>query len=803
VHTGRTPFWTLQNQVRGLGRPDHHPTTRKPPLMKRILLTCLVCSLVMTHAAAQKTEFSKDSAYANLNVLVNIIGPRPMGSPAEGRALQFAVSRFRQYGCQEAYVMPMTDAAGVNTKSGIAVGVLRGKTGRIIIIGGHIDSQGPEVPGANDDGSGAASVIELARVICKKEHESTVVFCCWGGEEEGLRGSEYFAAHYRDTNDVALMLQIDMADGSGNLDADPDGAYQVSAPRWLVDAAFDIFYNDLHSEGLVYPTQSATVNSSSGGGTGSDHMPFLAKGIPAIDFTSDVSYPIHTPLDNWANFNPAGLPRTGDLVLRLFERFDGGTPSRSTEKYWLFIVGNTPVFFSHPLLRGVAALAFLLGLAVLFIVRKRHPAPAPGLRVRWSGLKLLLFALIIQAFMWLSENVIGIVRGYRFPWVNNYGGFVVLAVFCGLIGLWLSLRMVRRLPLSGDPFPYYLRAFILLCVLIVLLSLPNAELAVYPALSLIFLSLALLLPHPVLKGALLILTPYPVVRLVFSEYTGLFQRLLAHEHMPTFFSSVLYNAGFVLFFTLASLPYVYAFGAVYRDSARDLFWLKKFRGTAGLAVACCGAVATAVILIFRPVYDPLWETSVSVTQIYRLGADSGAVNLSSGEYLRGVRCVYDGRDSTLDARVTSVRLPTERPAVVSWLTVDTSVTRLPGGGDTASVFERRLVLHSALRPLIVTVSYRSEMPFTAASPWISGVRRGAVGDAAKNKTFTWYAFPDTPLVVPVTFTLRDSQKVRENVEVTYDSIAYPLALGRDMTYFVKRTIVDAGAIFGAPQERKQ
>ena len=49
-----------------------------------------------------------------------------------------------------------------------------------------------------------------------------------------------------------------------------------------------------------------------------------AKGIPAIDFTSDVSYPIHTPLDNWANFNPDGLPRTGDLVLRLFERFDGG-----------------------------------------------------------------------------------------------------------------------------------------------------------------------------------------------------------------------------------------------------------------------------------------------------------------------------------------------------------------------------------------------------------------------------------------------------------------------------------------------
>ena len=784
-------------------RPDRPSTTLKPPVMKRILLICFVCSLAVIQAPAQKTGFSKDSAYANLNVLVNAIGPRPMGSPAEARALRFAAARFREYGCQEAYVMPMTDAAGVNTSSGIAVGVLRGKTGRKIIIGGHIDSAGPDIPGANDDGSGVASVIELARVIGKKEHESTVVFCCWGGEEEGLRGSEYFVAHYPDIGDVALMLQIDMADGSGNLDADPDGAYQVSAPRWLVDAAFDIFYNDLHAEGLVYPTQAATVNSSSAGGTGSDHMPFLAKGIPAIDFTSDVSYPIHTPLDNWANFNPDGLPRTGDLVLRLFERFDGGVPSRATEKYWLLVVGHTPVFFSHPLLRGIAALAFLLGLAVLFLVRKRPPAPAPVPRVQWSGLKLLLFALIIQAFIWLSENVIGLVRGYRFPWVNNYGGFVVLALFCGLIGLWLSLRMVRRLPLSGDPFPYYLRAFILLSVLLVLLSIPNAELAVYPALSLIFLSLALLLPHPLLKGVFLLLTPYPAVRLVFSEYTGLYQRMLSHSAMPSFASSVLYETGFVLFFTLISLPYVYAFAAVYRDSGRDLFWVKRFRGAAGLSIAGCGAAATAVLLLLRPVYDPLWETSVSVTQTYRLGTDSGAVSLASGEYLEGIRCVYDGRDSMLEGRVTGMPLRTLRPATVGWLALDTSMTRGPEEGDSTCVIARRLVLHSALLPLSVSISYRSEQPFTASSPWVAGVRRGLIADAGRRKTFSWYAFPDTPLVVPVTFTLRDSQRVRETVEVTYDSLAYPLALGREMTYFVKRTIVNAGATFGAREERRQ
>ncbi len=768
--------------------------------MKRSGLTFLLCALAVAQAAAQKTSFSQDSAYANLNVLVNVIGPRPMGSPAERKALAFAVDRFRACGCQEAYVMPMTDAAGVNTSSGIAVGVLRGRTGRIILIGGHVDSEGPEVPGANDDGSGAASVMELARVIGKKEHESTVVFCCWGGEEEGLRGSEYFVAHYPLLDSVALMLQIDMADGSGTLDADPDGAYQVSAPRWLVDAAFDIFYGDLHDEGLVYPTQAATVNSSSAGGTGSDHMPFLAKGIPAIDFTSDVSYPIHTPLDSWANFNPSGLQRTGDLVLSLFNKFDGGVPSRTTEKYLLVVAGHTPFYFSHGLLRAFAAGAFLLGLVVLVLLWKRRP-PAAGPPVRWSALKLLLFTLIIESFLWLSENVVGILRDLRFPWVNNYEGFIVLSVFAGLIGLWITLRLAGRLRLGTEPLPYYVRAFVLLSILTGLLSLPNAELAAYPALSILFLALAMLVPQAVLKGIFLLLTPYPIVRLVFSEYTGLFQRMLARLHMPSFGASLMYNVGFVIFFSVIALPFVYAFAAVYRSSGRDLFFLKKFSGTAGLAAACGGAVVTAVILLTRPVYGPFWEKSVDVTQTYTVGADSGVVSLKSGEYLSGIRCTIDGRDTTLESHATDMRLATPRPARVAWLSVDTATTPAPSQGDTLRVFERRLVIHSAVRPLSVSVGYRSERPFGAASHWVRGVRRGAASDTLRSKTFTWYAFPDTPLVVPVTFTLRDSQVVHETVEVAYDTLAYPLAFGRDLTYFIKRTVVDAGGTFGVPEGR--
>jgi hypothetical protein len=71
---------------------------------------------------------------------------------------------------------------------------------RIFIVSGHLDSRNKDVmdatngaPGANDDGSGVAAVIELARVLAKKEFSATVVFVAFTGEEQGLKGATFLA----------------------------------------------------------------------------------------------------------------------------------------------------------------------------------------------------------------------------------------------------------------------------------------------------------------------------------------------------------------------------------------------------------------------------------------------------------------------------------------------------------------------------------------------------------------------------------------------------------------------------------
>ncbi len=71
---------------------------------------------------------------------------------------------------------------------------------RIIVVSGHLDSRNKDVmdatgaaPGANDDGSGVAVVMELARVMAAREFPATVVFVAFTGEEQGLKGATYLA----------------------------------------------------------------------------------------------------------------------------------------------------------------------------------------------------------------------------------------------------------------------------------------------------------------------------------------------------------------------------------------------------------------------------------------------------------------------------------------------------------------------------------------------------------------------------------------------------------------------------------
>ncbi|MCP4204413.1 MAG: Zn-dependent exopeptidase M28 [bacterium] len=166
---------------------------------------------------------------------------------------------------------------GVQVANVIATLSGRSRPDDWFIVGGHYDSisEAPLVaaPGAEDNASGCAGVLEMARIFSAHPPEATMLFICYAGEEQGLFGS---ADHVEgllaagEAEKVGAMLNLDMigftadADLDCLLQSDPGGQFLIDA---LADSA-------------ARHTRLRLVTSNVIGG--SDHVPYAVFGIPAV-----------------------------------------------------------------------------------------------------------------------------------------------------------------------------------------------------------------------------------------------------------------------------------------------------------------------------------------------------------------------------------------------------------------------------------------------------------------------------------------------------------------------------------------
>ena len=142
---------------------------------------------------------------------------------------------------------------------------------RVIMAGGHLDSVAAG-PGINDNASGSATLLEIARQLAGTRPTHTIRFAWWGAEELGLLGSRHYVAGLDDAERerIALYLNLDMV-GSPNFrrlvyDGDAQGAPAGS------EVVERVLTSQLRGEGLAVGETAP--------GNGSDHAPFAAAGIP-------------------------------------------------------------------------------------------------------------------------------------------------------------------------------------------------------------------------------------------------------------------------------------------------------------------------------------------------------------------------------------------------------------------------------------------------------------------------------------------------------------------------------------------
>jgi leucyl aminopeptidase len=222
--------------------------------------------------------------------------------------------------------------AGTQINAQNVVGLIQGTEtgGGILLIGAHYDSitigAGWEngnayAPGANDNGSGVAALIEIARVMSSRPHRSTVMFVAFGAEEIGRQGSIAFVNEYLRPNGINIdyMINLDLIGSStgpnGEIEdrklriysADPNN----SASRQLARAINLIAFN--HVPGM----EVVVRGSGDREGRFSDHFSFSEAGFAAVRFIEYLENPNrnHNNLDNLDNVRPAYLTRAAQTVL--------------------------------------------------------------------------------------------------------------------------------------------------------------------------------------------------------------------------------------------------------------------------------------------------------------------------------------------------------------------------------------------------------------------------------------------------------------------------------------------------------
>ena len=279
--------------------------------------------------AALPPVFSKDRMMETVRFLTSEkMEGRGFGSRGLERAGDFVASKFQEAGLKpagdtkESFFQTWEDRGGETDQKTFVrniVGVIPGQdetaNNQTIVIGAHYDHLGlgwPEGrkehlgqihPGADDNASGIAVLLELAKVLGKTlKPDRSVVFVAFTGEEAGRRGSKYYISHQQADGAKQCIGMINL-DTVGRLEK---GKLLVlgggSAKEWV-----HIFRGAGFVTGVNVQTISEELDAS-------DHVSFQEAGIPAVQLFTGPHLDYHRPSDTPDKIDSQGLVKVASVA---------------------------------------------------------------------------------------------------------------------------------------------------------------------------------------------------------------------------------------------------------------------------------------------------------------------------------------------------------------------------------------------------------------------------------------------------------------------------------------------------------
>lgn len=277
---------------------------------------------LMLAAALQAADFNGARALETTRKIV-ALGPRPPGSPAIQKLQAMIRAELKANGwtvSEDAFVA-QTPIGKVPMRN--IIGKLPGKSGRAVVFTGHYDTKsmpGVKFVGANDGGSSAGWLLEMARVLPSRPRTHDVMLVFFDGEEafgewsatNGIYGSRHLAEVWHKDGTllkIKALFNVDMI-GDKNLRI-MDELNSVESLRTLVKAvARETGYAD------YFPEQAGAIED--------DHMPFLRLGVSAVDLI-DFDYGPghtwwHTEQDTMDKLSAKSFQIVGEVMLEVFRR---------------------------------------------------------------------------------------------------------------------------------------------------------------------------------------------------------------------------------------------------------------------------------------------------------------------------------------------------------------------------------------------------------------------------------------------------------------------------------------------------
>jgi len=309
--------------------------------MKYFVLTIVTFLLAYSSVFCQQSSISEKKLYKHVAYLASDkLKGRGTGTPEELMAAKYIAKQFRKIGLTPkgtdgTYFHKFTFKKSSDPHGGVDVNAKPMQAQNVaayldngaeytIVIGAHYDHLGlghdhnsldanPEGKihnGADDNASGTAGAIELARYFAKNgvKEQHNFLFLCFSGEELGLYGSKkYTETPTIDLNKVSYMINMDMI---GRLN--PEKRLVVGGVGTAPDFVPTI-------KGL---TTDLSIKLDSAGVGPSDHTSFYLKNIPVLFFFTGQHSDYHKPTDDIDKVNFAGGIQVVETVAQVIQKLD-------------------------------------------------------------------------------------------------------------------------------------------------------------------------------------------------------------------------------------------------------------------------------------------------------------------------------------------------------------------------------------------------------------------------------------------------------------------------------------------------